>query len=79
MQNDRMDKVRSVCVVCECVCLCMCGSLRHVFLSLVLQSAGTFEDVEKPSSAYQKTKPVEAGKEPSAVCTLTDQRIQTPV
>ncbi|KAI4900681.1 hypothetical protein NFI96_018738 [Prochilodus magdalenae] len=26
------------------------------------KSAGTFEDVEKPSTAYQRTKPVEAGK-----------------
>lgn len=42
-----------VCYVCEAV--------SHLRLS-GLQSAGTFDDVAKPSSAYQKTKPVEAGE-----------------
>lgn len=31
-------------------------------LCCVHQSAGTFEEVEKPSAAYQKTRPVEAGQ-----------------
>lgn len=40
----------------------MCAELRVASLSLRLQSAGTFEEVEKPSPSYQKTRPVEAGK-----------------
>ncbi len=39
----------------------MCSlSVRHCSC---VQSAGTFEEVEKPSAAYQKTRPVEAGQE----------------
>lgn len=37
----------------------MCG--EFIFISL-RQSAGTFDEVEKPSPSYQKTRPVEAGK-----------------
>ncbi len=37
------------------------------------QSAGTFDDVEKPSSSYQKTKPVEAGKRSSTSAVFKSQ------
>uniref|UniRef100_A0A671XRR0 Cortactin n=1 Tax=Sparus aurata TaxID=8175 RepID=A0A671XRR0_SPAAU len=47
VQNDRMDKVRSV------------SSFSRLCLRC-RQSAGTFDDVAKPTSSYQKTKPVEA-------------------
>lgn len=63
-----MDKVRCVCV-CLCVSPCVtCVKLSHGRLS-GLQSAGTFDEVAKPSSSYQKTQPVEAGEcwAPSAV------------
>ncbi|KAF3686191.1 Src substrate cortactin Amplaxin Oncogene EMS1 [Channa argus] len=48
VQNDRMDKVKSI---------------KSIVLYLYAsggQSAGTFEDVEKPIPSYKKTKPVEA-------------------
>lgn len=61
VQKDRMDKVNPALIIrfhdkctwamswwLKCVCVC-------------LQSAGTFEDVEKPITTYQRTKPVEAG------------------
>lgn len=45
------------------------GLVLHV-TSDIEQSASTFEDVEKLTPAYQKTKPVEAGehRSTSAVC-----------
>ena len=59
VQNDRMDKVRSV--SCVWMCVMMCRASSHLCLRS-RQSAGTFDEVEKPTSSYQKTKPVEAGE-----------------
>lgn len=56
VQNDRMDKVRSLTLVC------VRAASSASSESLLNQSAGTFEDVEKPAPTYQKTKPVEAGE-----------------
>lgn len=65
VQNDRMDKVRTR----VCVYFSVEGLVLHV-TSDIEQSASTFEDVEKLTPAYQKTKPVEAGehRSSSAVC-----------
>lgn len=43
----------------------VCEMMWRAFSRLCLrcrQSAGTFDDVAKPTSSYQKTKPVEAGE-----------------
>jgi len=45
--------------------LCVEDSVSSLHL-FVEQSAGTFDDVAKPTSAYQKTKPVEAGEQSSS-------------
>uniref|UniRef100_A0A3Q3QY35 SH3 domain-containing protein n=1 Tax=Monopterus albus TaxID=43700 RepID=A0A3Q3QY35_MONAL len=61
VQNDRMDKVRGVCegysptLIVARRGLCV----MTVYVS-VGQSAGTYENVEKMTPSYQKTKPVEA-------------------
>lgn len=47
-----------------CVFTCVVVHRRSVLCGHVSvgQSAGTFEDVEKPTPSYKKTRPVEAGE-----------------
>lgn len=47
-------------------CLSVSAAWWWWFLGCFHQSAGTFEEVEKPSAAYQKTRPIEAGQNKDA-------------
>lgn len=61
--------------MCVLFC-CVQSSVSHLRLS-GSQSAGTFEDVEKPKSSYQKTKPVEAGERSATPAVFESQLFAT--
>ncbi|KAJ3594143.1 hypothetical protein NHX12_006475 [Muraenolepis orangiensis] len=54
------------------------GPIHALFLHTLAQSAGTFEDIDKPSSAYQKTKPVEAAGSGAGSIKPAPVRIPSP-